>query len=61
MPLSAKDLASIRDQIKQAKKAIKEARADPPTAKQASIDVSEQEAMLRDLEARVRKMEIVYG
>lgn len=61
MPLSAKDLASIRDQIKQAKKAIKEARADLATAKQAGIDVSEQEAMLRDLEARVRKMEIVYG
>ena len=61
MPLSAKDLGHIRDQIKEAKKAIKDARADLATAKRAGIDVSEQEAILRDLEARVRKMEIVYG
>jgi len=61
MPLSKEQLTGVQSGIKKADDAIKIARIDIATAKRAGIDVTDQEARLKEMSDQIRKMRAVYG
>ena len=61
MPLTKQQQAEIKAGLKKAEESLAAAKADYQTAKRAGIDVSAQEAQLRELETQLRRMKAVYG
>ena len=61
MPLTKEQQAEIKAGIEAATKSLKDAKADIQTAKRGGIDMSGQEAQLKELELKLRKMKAVYG
>ena len=61
MPLPPETLKKIKEDLREAEKALKELEPEIQKAISAGIDVSEQLKKARELRAAIDKMKLVYG
>jgi len=60
MPLTKEQLATIKQNLDQADRAVKDANADIVIARRAGIDVADMEAELKTVRDQIRRMRAVY-
>jgi len=61
MALPPETLKKIKDDLREAEKALKEIEPEIQRAVTAGLDVTEQLKLARDLRVKIEKMKLVYG